>query len=72
MVLILYSLVSNSQSICFLFFFLNHFMYASLESFVFPLLTLAYAILEQPRPNPIFWKVLLYYSEFIIFAKFAI
>lgn len=64
-----YALFSSSEFLAYLSFFVNHFVYASLESVVFPISVLGYALLENPRPPARYWKVMLLYSEAVIFIK---
>lgn len=39
---------------------------------MYPLSVLMYALMENPRPSALYWKIMLYYTEFIIFLKFLI
>jgi hypothetical protein len=64
------SIISNTQSITVFFLLLNHFIYASLESLVFPLVVLCYVLLENPRPLPQVWRNLLVYTEGVVLAKY--
>jgi hypothetical protein len=69
---LLYStLLSNTQSITVFLLLLNHFIYASLESLVFPLTVLCYILLENPRPLPQVWRNLLVYTEGVVLAKYV-
>jgi hypothetical protein len=70
--LITYFFISNSDALAYFFFFLNHFMYGSVESIVFPLSVLGYAILENPRPSPKYWRIMLFYSQLVFFIKFSL
>ena len=70
--LIIYVLASNIQAIVYFLFFMNHFVYASLESIVFPLSILCYAMLEYPRPKNIFFRIMLIYVEVVFFIKFIL
>ena len=72
MKLLLYAACSSTQAFVFLFFFVNHFYYASLESLIFPLSVLCYALLAYPRPNPKYFKIMLIYTEIIFLIKFVI
>lgn len=72
MKILFYSMFSSTQGLVFLCFFLNHFFYASLESVVFPLSVLCYALLEYPRPSPNYFRIMLIYTEFIFLLKFLI
>lgn len=70
--LITYFFISNSDALVYFFFFLNHFMYGSVESIIFPLSVLGYAILENPRPSPKYWRIMLFYSQLVFFVKFSL
>ena len=70
--LFLYILFSNSEFLCYFFFVLNHLTYASLESVFFPLSVLCYALLENPRPSPIYWRIMLFYTECVFLVKFIL
>jgi Piezo non-specific cation channel, R-Ras-binding domain len=70
--LFVYILVSNTTTITYFLFFVNHFMYASLESLVFPLSLLGYSLLEYPRPNFTFFRGMLVYTEIVFFIKFTL
>jgi hypothetical protein len=67
-----YGLCSSTEGIVFFFFFLNHFYYASLESLVFPLSVLCYALLAYPRANPKYFRIMLIYTEVVFLTKFVI
>lgn len=64
-----YALFSSSEFLAYLSFFINHFVYASLESVIFPLSVLGYALLENPRPPAKYWKCMLFYTEIVITIK---
>ena len=70
--LIAYIFASNVETMVYFMFFLNHFMYASLESLVFPLSLLGYAMLEYPRPRVRFFRIMLIYTEIVFFIKFTL
>ena len=63
---------SNTQALVFLFSIFNHIMYASMESLVFPISVLGYAMLEYPRPPFRYFHFLMLYAELIFFIKFTI
>ena len=50
LILAFYAFISNSQAIAYLMMLVNHAYYGSLESLVFPLTVLGYALLDNPRP----------------------
>jgi hypothetical protein len=68
----LYVCCSSTQGLVFLFFFINHFYYASLESVVFPISALFYGMLAFPRPSPNYFRLMLIYTEFVFLIKFII
>lgn len=70
--LICYVFASNTQAIVYFLFFVNHYMYASIESIVFPISVLGYAMLEFPRPRIQFFRFMLYYSGLVMFIKYAL
>ena len=64
--------VSNTQTLVYLFFIINHIEYASLESLVFPISVLGYAMLEYPRPPGFsFFRVMLLYTQVVFFTKYT-
>ena len=65
-------LASNTQTLVYFSFFFNHFMYASLESLVFPLSILGYSMLQYPRPKINFFRIMLIYAEVVFFIKFIL
>lgn len=67
----IYLPASNSQNIVFVMCLVNHYNYASLESILLPLSVIGYALLENPRPPSTYFKVLIYYTSFVVFAKFV-
>ena len=70
--LILYAIASNPDYLVYLSFFLNHWFYASLESLLFPLSAMCYALIEYPRPPARYFKYMLIYAEVIFFVKFCL
>ena len=69
--LICYFLASNTQTIVYFLFILNHFHYASLASLVFPLSLFGYAMLEFPRPRMKYFRIMLVYTSCVLFIKFV-
>ena len=65
-------LMSNTQGIVYLFCVINHLVYASLESVVFPLTVIGYAIMEYPRPPFKYFRFIMLYSELVFFVKFTL
>jgi hypothetical protein len=68
-VLIIYAIISCSDIIAYISFFINHIVYGSLISMVYPISVLGYALLENPRPTAKYWRVMLIYAECVILAK---
>jgi len=64
-------LLSNTQWIVFLLYFINLLVSANLLSLVIPVLILAYAIPERPRVGKGFWLFAMIWSSIIIIAKFV-
>lgn len=69
--LIIYIIASSTEAIVFLCFFLNHYNYASLESIIFPLSTIGYALIDYPRPNVKYFRYMMVYAEIVFFLKFV-
>ncbi|CAG9311917.1 PIEZO2_2 [Blepharisma stoltei] len=67
---ILLGILSNTESIVYFMFIMNHIIYASLESIVFPLSIFAYALLEYPRPRPIYFRIMTLYAQLVIIIKY--
>lgn len=68
-ILFLYAIVSSSDTIAYLLFIINHIVYGTLESVFFPISVLCYALLENPRPPSLYWKVMLIYAEVVYLIK---
>eukprot|EP01117_Protostelium_nocturnum_P014952 TRINITY_DN5749_c0_g1_i4.p1 TRINITY_DN5749_c0_g1~~TRINITY_DN5749_c0_g1_i4.p1 ORF type:complete len:2411 (-),score=860.18 TRINITY_DN5749_c0_g1_i4:389-7621(-) len=62
----------QSKKVAFLFFFINHLLYANIFSLVFPLAAFGYGMMLQgTRPTKRFWNFILVYTSIIIFIKFV-
>lgn len=70
--MVLLILMSNTQGLVFIFCIINHMAYASMESVIFPLTVIGYAMLEYPRPPFKYFRFIMLYSELIFFIKFTI
>lgn len=70
--LILYFLASQTEAIVYCVFFINHFKYASLESVIYPLSVVGYALLEYPRAKSKYFQFMMIYTQFVIVFKFFI
>ena len=65
-----YALVSQTNYICFLIMIINHVVYASVLSLVFPLLIFLWGMLSIPRPTKIFWITVITYTQLVIIIKY--
>ena len=63
--------LSNTQWLCFFFFFINLLVNGNLLSMVVPVLILAFAIFERPRAPRGFWLFALLWSSIVVSAKFV-
>lgn len=70
--MIILILISNTQALVYLFCVVNHLIYASLESLVFPVSVVGYAMLEYPRPPFKYFRFVMLYTEFVFFIKFIL
>ncbi len=64
-------LLSNTQWVCFFFYFLNLMLNGNLLALVVPVLILTYAIFERPRVARGFWLFALLWSSIVVAAKFV-
>ena len=64
--------VENIEYIVYLFMILNHLVSGSLISMFYPVFIFLFGICQYPRPEKIFWKILLVYTALIILIKFII
>ena len=62
----------NFEYITYLFMLLNHLINGSLISMFYPIFIFLFGICQYPRPDKIFWKILLAYTALIILLKFII
>ena len=69
---LIYSIVSYTSSIAYMFMFLNCMCTGNLMSMFYPLSVLLYALLEDPRPKSRYWSIILIYAECVILFKFLI
>ncbi|CAG9310076.1 PIEZO2_1 [Blepharisma stoltei] len=67
-----YVVASNTQALVYLFFFVNHIIYASMESVALPIFTIGYSMLEYPRPPAKYFRFMLLYTETVFFIKFSL
>ena len=65
-------IIAHTDKVCYFLMILNHMINPNMLSLVFPLVIMGYALMEDPRPPSRFWKIILIYSEIIIFIKFIL
>ena len=61
---------SNFDYLIYLLMIIDHMINCSILSLFYPLSIFCYALLENPRPKKSYWQVCLYYTIFVIIAKF--
>lgn len=66
-----YALISQTNYLCFLIMVINHAVYASVLSLVFPLLIFLWGMLSIPRPTKRFWITVITYTQFVIILKYV-
>ena len=64
--------IENFEYITYFFMLLNHLINGSLISMFYPISIFLFGICQYPRPNKIFWEIILAYTALIIFLKFII
>ena len=64
--------IYHFTAICYATMILNHIISASVFTLFYPLSVFLYALLEYPRPKKFYWIICIYYTLFIILAKFII
>ena len=64
--------LENFEYITYLFMIINHLVSSSLISMFYPIFIFLFGICQYPRPEKLFWKILLIYSTLIILLKFII
>ena len=64
--------IENFEYITYLFMIINHLVSASLISMFYPVFIFLFGICQFPRPEKLFWKILLVYTTIIILLKFII
>ena len=64
--------IRNFNWICYFVMILDHILSSSSITLIYPLSIFCYALLEYPRPKKIYWILVLYYTFFIMCAKFFI
>ena len=66
-----YALISQTNYLCFLMMIINHAVYASMLSLVFPLLIFLWGMLSIPRPTKRFWITVITYTQCVIILKYV-
>ncbi|XP_070141022.1 piezo-type mechanosensitive ion channel component-like [Drosophila kikkawai] len=64
-----YSLIANTESVCYLAVFLNQAANSSMISLPMPIFVLCWGALTLPRPTKTFWVTLITYTLAMIFFK---
>ena len=64
--------MENFEYITYFIMLLSHLINGSLISMFYPIFIFLFGICQYPRPDNIFWKILLAYTALIIFLKFII
>jgi hypothetical protein len=62
----------NFEYVCYFFMVLNHMIYCSLMSVIWPLLVFCVGVVNYPKPRKFFWKMSIIYCGFIICFKFIL
>ena len=65
-------LIEHNEYIIYFFITLYHILNGKALSIIYPILVFTFGIIQYPRPNKFFWKLLMIYTTFIIFLKFFI
>ena len=65
-------IVEKFEYVTYFFMILNHLVNGSLISMFYPFFILLFGICQYPRPDNLFWKILLVYTALIILIKFII
>ena len=64
--------MENFEYIVYLIMLLNHLVNGGLISMFYPIFIFLFGICQYPRPEKLFWKILLVYTTIIILLKFII
>ena len=62
----------NFHWLCYLMMLISHMVSASILTLFYPLTIFCYAILEYPRPKKFYWRIVLFYTVFLLIIKFII
>ena len=65
-------LLLNFHWLCYLMMLISHMVSASILTLFYPLTIFCYAILEYPRPKQFYWRMVLFYTVFLLIIKFII
>lgn len=64
--------ISNTKMLAYLSMLASTFTNAGLVAIGYPFMLFGYALLEEKRPSPAFWNVVLTYSLTILLCKYII
>ncbi|XP_077982492.1 piezo-type mechanosensitive ion channel component 2-like [Glandiceps talaboti] len=67
---LLYALISQSQTVCYLLMILSQIVEASLLSLPYPISVFLWAMLTVPRPTKRYWICAISYTEIVVLVKF--
>ena len=68
--LMIESIVTYSDSICYMFMIISMMKNAGFISIVYPMTVFGYALMEEVNPKKKFWYTVLIYTELLILIKF--
>lgn len=68
---IYYAIISQTSYLCFLIMVINHVVYASVLSMMFPLFIFLWGMLSIPRPTKKFWITVITYTQLVIVVKYV-
>ena len=63
-------LSNNFDYFCYFIMIIDHMINSSFLTMLYPLSIFCYALLENPRPKKIYWQICIFYTLFILSAKF--
>lgn len=66
-----YTIVSQSEIVCYAMVILNQMVNASLLSLPLPIMVFLWGCMSVPRPSKTFWISLITYTEAVVVAKYA-
>lgn len=66
-----YTVVSQSEVVCYTMVIINQIVNASLLSLPLPIMVFLWGCLSVPRPSKVFWISLITYTEAVVVAKYV-